>query len=139
MATKILCIDDDRDIINVCKTVLTSEGYEFESAFTGEEGYKKAKDFNPDLIILDVMMKDDTEGFHTAYKFRQDEELKFVPILMVTSINQKMDLKFNKNKDREFLPVDEFLEKPLVLDDMLKSVRKLLELNKEDINIDGSK
>ncbi|MBN1114050.1 MAG: response regulator [Oligoflexia bacterium] len=139
MATKILCIDDDQDVINVCKKVLTLEGYDFDHASDGEAGYRKAKDMKPDLIILDVMMGNDTEGFHAAYKFRQDDELKYTPILMMTSVNQKLDFNFNKKRDREFLPVDEFLEKPVNLDMLVVTVKKLLALKKEQVNIDGSK
>ncbi|MBF0315181.1 MAG: response regulator [Oligoflexia bacterium] len=135
---KIICIDDDRDIIDSCKMTLESKGHTVESARGGNEGYEKAKSFKPDLIILDVMMDDNTDGFHTAYKFREEASLKYVPILMLTSINQISKLKFNKKSDAEFLPVDEFIEKPIRPDKLIEVTNKLLSLKKEQINVDGS-
>jgi len=80
---KIICIDDDRDILAACGAVLKAQGHTVETAVNGKEGFEKASKQLPDLIVLDVMMDDATEGFHTAYKFRKTEALKFTPILML--------------------------------------------------------
>ena len=54
---KILIIDDNEDIIEATKIILEKESYEVFSALTGDEGYKKAQEIKPDLIILDVIME----------------------------------------------------------------------------------
>jgi DNA-binding response OmpR family regulator len=136
---KILCIDDDPDVIESCKITLTAKGHEVESASDGESGYLKAINFKPDVIILDVMMTNTTEGFHTAYKFRENAELKFTPILMLTSINQEFNFKFNMQKDGEFLPVDNFVEKPISSKLLIETVDNLLALKKDQINVSGTK
>lgn len=135
---KIICIDDDLDIIEACRLTLESKGHTVEIARGGNEGFEKAKQFSPDLIILDVMMDDNTDGFHTAYKFRQDEELRYRPILMLTSINSMGREKFSKEKDGEFLPVDEFIDKPIFPEALIDLTDKLLSLPKDKINVDGS-
>ena len=84
------------------------------------------------------MMDDNTEGFHTAYKLRKDPGLKFVPILMLTSVNQKLNMKCDPKKDGNFLPVDAFLEKPVEKIKLLKEVKRLLALKKDEINVDGN-
>jgi DNA-binding response OmpR family regulator len=137
--TKILCIDDDHDVIEFCKIALESKGFDVATANDGTEGYDKAVNFKPELIILDVMMSNTTEGFHTAYKFRQNEELKFTPILMFTSINQEFNYNFSKEKDGEFLPVDDFVEKPISAKVLLEKVEKLLKIENDQINIHGIK
>ncbi|MEI8346189.1 MAG: response regulator [Pseudomonadota bacterium] len=134
---KIICIDDDQDIIEALEMALKSGGHTVETAHSGKEGYDKAKIFNPDMIVLDVMMDDDTDGFHTAYKFRKEPNLKFKPILMLTSINQITGLGFSKKKGGEFLPVDEFIDKPIEPKILLELVKKLLALPKDKINVGG--
>ena len=88
------------------------------------------------MIILDVMMETDTEGFHVAYELRsenQDSEYKNcrkIPILMITAISQKKSMSFSPEKDEAFLPVNDFIEKPIQPKDLLKKVAELV-VNKE--------
>ena len=134
---KILCIDDDNDILEGLKAILESNGFETEIASNAKEGLEKAKEVTPDLLIVDVMMDSDTDGFHLTYNIRKDESLKFKPILMLTSINQKTSFNFNPETDGEFLPVDKFIEKPVKPDLLIDTVNNLLNLPKDKINIDG--
>ena len=136
---KIICIDDDQDVLETCKYLLSEEGHKIETATSAKEGIQKSKEFNPDIILLDVMMEDMTAGFHAAYNFRKDDTLKHKPILMLTSINQKLDTKFNPDTDGEFIPVDDFIEKPIIRDKLLASVKRLLDLPEEQINVTGKK
>lgn len=135
---KIICIDDDRDILDTCEVVLEGLGHTVETAVNGKEGLEKALKLKPDLIILDVMMDDSTEGFHTAYKIRQDAGLKYTPILMLSSVNETSPQKFSAN-DGEFLPVDAFMEKPIKPKEFVAKVKELLALKKEQINVEGRK
>ncbi len=136
---KILIVEDDIDVIEAMKVVLESKKYQVISANDGKEGFEKAKSEKPDLIILDVMMRRETEGFDVTQNLRRNEETKYIPILMVTAITQKTGFPFSPETDGEFLPVDDFVEKPVQPDDLLKRVKKLLELEKEKINIEGRK
>ena len=134
---RILCIDDDRDLIENYKKILEKAGYAVDTSFDGESGLAQAKKCKPDLIILDVMMSDATEGFHVAYKLRGDAALKHTPILMLTSVSAESGFSFNPKKDAQFLPVDTFIDKPVTPDKLLASVKKLLELSPDHINIEG--
>ena len=137
--TKILCIDDDNDILESLKTILETDGYEIEVAANAKEGLEKAKKNTPDLLIVDVMMDTDTDGFHLTYNIRNDNLLKYKPILMLTSINQKTNFKFNPETDGEYLPVDKFIEKPVKPKVLIEAVKNLLNLPKDKINISGKK
>lgn len=133
---KIICIDDDKDILDTCEVVLQGKGHTVVTAINGKEGFEKASKEKPDLIVLDVMMDDSTEGFTTAQKFRRTEALKYVPILMLTSVNETSPQKFGE-KDGEFLPVDAFMEKPIKPKEFLAKVGELLALRKEQVNVEG--
>jgi redox-sensing transcriptional repressor len=134
---RILCIEDDKDVIASYKVILEGAGYEVDVAFEGEEGLRKAREKKPDLIILDVMMKDATEGFHVAYNIRRDQNIMYTPILMLTAVSREWNVKFDKNKDGAYLPVDAFVDKPVAPNSLLSAVVKLLSMPKEQINLHG--
>jgi CheY-like chemotaxis protein len=123
---KILIVDDDRDVFESMKIVLEAEGYGVDWATNGTEAIEKAKAGKPDLMILDVMMNTDDEGFQVSYRMRQDPELLHVPIVMVTSVGTKTGFSFDRNKDQDFLPVNEFLEKPVDPKVLVDKVRENL-------------
>ncbi|HPI73532.1 MAG TPA: response regulator [bacterium] len=124
-AIKILLIDDDVDFILINRTILEANGYEVDACFDARCALEKIKTWKPDLICLDVMMPTGTEGFHLAYKIRRDPECQNIPILMITSIHDYSDFRFS-TEDGDFLPVDEFIEKPIRAEVLLKKVRELL-------------
>ncbi|MBE3133247.1 MAG: response regulator [Acidobacteria bacterium] len=123
---KILIVDDDRDVYESMKIVLEAEGYAVDWATNGTEAIEKAKAGKPDLMILDVMMNTDDEGFQVSYRMRQDPELLHVPIVMVTSVGTKTGFSFDRNRDQDFLPVNEFLEKPVDPKVLVDKVRENL-------------
>ena len=81
----ILVIDDDRDLVETLRIVLESKDYEVRAAYDGKEGFSRIEEKLPDLIILDVMMATDTEGFDLAFKLQNISEFRDIPILMLTS------------------------------------------------------
>ncbi len=122
----ILIVDDDRDVFESMKIVLSSEGYGVAWATNGREALEKARREKPDLVILDVMMNTDDEGFQVTYSMKKDKELSKIPIIMVTSIGSKTGFSFDKKRDEDFLPVNEFLEKPVDPKVLIDKVRENL-------------
>ncbi|MFA5865120.1 MAG: response regulator [Phycisphaerae bacterium] len=125
-AKKILIIDDDPDSVTASRCVLESQGYEILSASDPTEALAAAKSIKPDLLILDVMMVHETDGFHLARTFKDDPATAKIPILMMTSIGKKRDFVFEGTQDNDYLPVDDFLEKPAPPEALKKSVAKLI-------------
>ena len=119
--TKIVIIDDDPDILDVSKIVLTSKGYQVYTAQNPDDGYKLIKDQKPDLIILDVMMNEPDDGFFLAQKLRR-EKIE-TPVIMYTSVSKALGFEFGKS---EMVPVDEYIEKPISPDELIAKVEKLL-------------
>lgn len=119
--TKIIIIDDDRDILETGKIVLTAQGYDVQTADNPDDGYNLIQQNTPDLIILDVMMNDPDDGFFLAQKIRREKI--DTPIIMYTSVSKAVGLNFGKN---ELVPVDEFIEKPVSPKELIQKVAKLL-------------
>ena len=128
MAQKtILVIDDDEDICLAVKALLESRDYNVEVASTKEEGLKKFSSIKPDLAILDVMMVSWQDGFELARELKKDPDLKNIPILMLTGVEDKTGFEFKSTAgDPEWLPVEGFLDKPVEPEVLLAEVKKLL-------------
>lgn len=128
---KILVIEDDVDMAEAVRMPLEANGYEVIHALTGEEGLQKVKEVEPDLIILDVMMETTTAGFQVSLQLRSPDPAseyaayRNTPILMLTAIHTTTSLRFGP--DEGYLPVDEFVEKPIDPDELLEQVRTLIE------------
>ncbi len=126
MPKKILIIDDDIDLVEAMRLTLENAGFEVVDAQDGLSGLQLAEKENPDLILLDVMMGTQDEGFHVAYRLRQDDRLKTIPIVMLTAVGQETGFRFDKDKDEDFLPVDDFLEKPVAPQRLIEVVKTQL-------------
>lgn len=127
---KILIVEDDEDTVRAMKLALEAEDYSISSADNVEEGFQKAKEVVPDLIILDVMfgVGEVASGFDYAVKIRKDRALSAIPILMITAVNMRYpDLKFSNRTDGEYLPVDDFIDKPAKPENLRRKVKKLLD------------
>ena len=123
---KVIIIDDDIDILEATKLTLRAAGYEVITASSGQEGLGLVRAGGADLIILDVMMARDTEGFQIAQDLKDDPKLKHIPILMMTSVSAKSGFSFDPTKDGDYLPVEDYVEKPVDPADLVKRVDKLL-------------
>jgi len=131
---KILVVDDDRDLREILQMVLEEAGYEVASAASGPEGMDVAHRERPDLILLDVMMPEGTEGFHVVWKLRNRDEPYFqdVPVVMLTAIHQRTPLRFYPDagdgtyQAGEYLPVQGFVDKPVEPEALLKEVERVL-------------
>ena len=126
---KILIIEDDEDTVEAMKLTLEAQSYTVISAYDPEEGLRKAKEEKPDLIMLDVMFgkKDEALGFDYAVRMKQESDLAPIPILMITAVNVKYPfLEFSPQTDGDYLPVDDFINKPADPEDLIGKVNNLL-------------
>lgn len=123
---KILIIDDDPDFVDSVRAVLEARDYIVESAPDGTEGLKKAREIIPNLIILDVMMTKNTEGFEVSREFQKEDALKSIPIIIITGIREQMNLAFGFEPDGTWLPVKAVLEKTIKPDQLLAKVAEFI-------------
>jgi DNA-binding response OmpR family regulator len=119
---KILVVDDDPDVVEACKLFLGREHHQVEFACSRPEGMKALAAFQPDLLILDVIMEQPDDGIAMARELRRQGFA--APILMLTSMSRVAGMSFGK--DNDLLPVDAFLEKPVDPPTLLKKVGELL-------------
>ena len=87
---EILVVDDDPDIVDSLRIILESNHFTVRTAANGREAMKALEDHLPDLMILDIMMATETEGFDLAFKLREEPAFKNLPIVMLTSFLDKV-------------------------------------------------
>lgn len=130
----ILVVDDDPDLVGAVSLVLENASYRVEAAADADEALEKVETARPDLIILDVMMPDGTEGFQFVWKLRNEypEDLAGTPIIVLSCIHDTTKLRFYPDQSDgtyepgEYLPVQGFIDKPLDPAHLLQQVAKVL-------------
>jgi len=88
--TTILCIDDDRDILNLLENILAGAGYTVIKAEDGQQGLIKARNNEPDLILLDVTMPG-MDGYEVCRQMKEEEATKDIPIIFITAKSEDAD------------------------------------------------
>jgi two-component system, OmpR family, alkaline phosphatase synthesis response regulator PhoP len=106
MKTKILLVDDEKDIVEFLQYNLSSEGFKVITAFNGQEAIDKLTQ-RPDLIILDVMMPK-MDGYEACSRIRAMDEFKNTPIIFLTAKSSELDEVHGLN-----LGADDFVQKPI--------------------------
>jgi CheY-like chemotaxis protein len=128
--TRILIIDDDPDIAESLTMVLEAHAYEVQHLSTTRNLVANVTAANPDLIVLDVIFPEDHQaGFKAARTLAQDEELRRIPVLMLSAVNQESALAFafsESDISHDFMPVQAFLEKPIQPANLLARIGALL-------------
>ena len=131
----LMIIDDDEDFAFSTATVLRAAGHEVKIELKIPNAIKSMEERQPDLVILDVMFPEDASaGFAAARQIRQQRDsLRRLPILLLTGVNARFPLGFGtRDIDEEWLPVQEFLEKPIDHDVLVRRVSELLSREQPD-------
>jgi DNA-binding response OmpR family regulator len=89
-APLVLVVDDEEDILLLCRVNLEFEGFRVEVASSGEEGLRKARRLRPDLVLLDVMMPA-VDGWQVLESLKEDAATASIPVVMLTARVQADD------------------------------------------------
>jgi CheY-like chemotaxis protein len=125
---EIWIIDDDEDIALSLSGILKKDGHDISVRDTTEGAVAALVKAKPDLLILDVMFPESpVAGFDLARQVRQRREIKDLPIVLLTGLNQEFPMEFSrKDIDPSWMPVQDFVEKPVTEKKLLSVVHKLL-------------
>jgi len=126
---RVYVVDDDPSIVESISMVLESKGYVVGSQSDAEDVVENVVAFGADLVILDVMLPEDSgAGFKMARALKDDERTRDVPRIMLTAVNESGIYvgKFSdKDRDDAWLPVQAFIEKPVDPELLLAKVEQL--------------
>ncbi|NJD09249.1 MAG: response regulator [Gemmatimonadetes bacterium] len=121
MSRKVLIIDDDADFTEAVGVYLETHGYQVISAPNGREGLRLAKAEAPDVVLMDVVMDERTEGFFTLQQLRRTPGLERMPVFVVSSIYSSVP-GFSITPEKSWLRHDDFIAKPVDLPRLLELI-----------------
>jgi DNA-binding response OmpR family regulator len=121
MKGKILIVDDELENLKLVGLFLQSKGYSIAAAKNGSQGLEKAKQENPDAIILDVIMPD-ISGFEVCRLLRTEPETAAIPVMMLTAKNRVTDKVVGFEAG-----ADEYVTKPILPEQLLERLEAMLE------------
>jgi DNA-binding response OmpR family regulator len=120
-AVRIVCIEDDPQIIELVRMILGRKGYQVIGAAGGQEGLTLVQVQRPDLILLDLMMPD-LDGWEVYRRLKEDSVLAAVPVIVVTARAQDIDRVLGLHVAH----VDDYLTKPFTPKQLTDSVERIL-------------
>jgi len=124
---KILLIDDDVDFLASTRVFLESKKYEVETAVNSKIGLEILKTFHPDLIILDIMMDTNLEGFNFLNELKSDENFKEIPIIMSTGMAKSIGVNMRSAiEDVDWLPKTKFFDKSEDWEELMEAIKEFL-------------
>ncbi len=118
---KVVCIEDEPEMIDLIRLILGRKGFEFTGAMGGREGLEVIRRVKPDLVLLDLMMPD-MDGWEVYQQMKSDEALAHIPVIIVTAKAQSID----KVLGLHIAKVDDYVTKPFGPQELLQSVEKVL-------------
>lgn len=132
MSKKILIVDDEKDILELLDYHLTKEGYKTMKAFNGKDALKIAKDFLPDLVLLDLMMPE-MDGIETCIEFREDNLLNGTLIAILTARAEDYSQIAGLNAG-----ADDYINKPIKPRVLISRIKALLRRTESKVNSESN-
>ncbi|MBN1681350.1 MAG: response regulator [Anaerolineae bacterium] len=121
-AIKVVCIEDDSEMIELVKLILTRRGYNVSGAMGGREGLELIQEVQPDLVLLDLMMPD-MDGWEVYQQMKNNDGMKDIPVIVVTAKAQSID----KVLGLHIAKVNDYITKPFGPSELLSSVIRVLQ------------
>jgi len=125
---RIIIVDDDVELADNTAALLRKHGHEVSTLNTTEDAVRKIIKIDPDIAILDVMFPDNAAaGFDLSRQIRNTKATKDLPVILLTGINQEFPMDFSsKDVDPDWMPVQDFMEKPVKIQALLEKMNRLL-------------
>jgi DNA-binding response OmpR family regulator len=117
----VVCIEDEPEMIDLVKLILSRKGFQVVGAMGGREGLEAIQNEKPDLVLLDLMMPD-MDGWEVYQKMKADDSTKGIPVIVVTAKAQSID----KVLGLHIAKVDDYITKPFGPQELLESVEQVL-------------
>ena len=117
----VVCIEDEPEMIDLVKLILSRKGFQVVGAMGGREGLAAIQSEKPDLVLLDLMMPD-MDGWEVYQKMKADDATKGIPVIVVTAKAQSID----KVLGLHIAKVDDYITTPFGPQELMESVEAVL-------------
>jgi len=121
MPYRVVCIEDDAEMIDLLRLLMIREGYDYIGARGGVRGLKAVFESKPDIVLLDLMMSD-MDGWVVYETLKHDPETSSIPIIIVTATAQSDEKLIEMRVSRD----DQYIFKPFTANVLLSTIRRTL-------------
>lgn len=121
MKKRVLVIEDDKYLMNAYRVKLTKVGFEVQTASDGDEGLAALPSFNPDVVLLDLVMPK-RDGFSFLEEMKQMEKFQKVPVIITSNLGQKEDV----DRGMKLGAVDYIVKSNVGIEDIVTAINKAL-------------
>ncbi len=118
---RVLIVEDQADIRKLIRMTLEFEDYEIQEASDGASGLRVAREFKPDLMLLDVMMPGELDGLQVCQRIKRDEATRHIRVVLLTARGQARDRETGRDAG-----ADEYLVKPFSPLQLIETIERLL-------------
>jgi DNA-binding response OmpR family regulator len=129
----VICVEDEQEMIELVKLILSRQNIEVIGALGGREGLKKIEEMEPDLVLLDLMMPE-MDGWEVYQRMKASETMRKIPVIVVTAKAQSIDRVLGLHIAR----VDDYITKPFGPQELLESVQKVIARHRENSESSGT-
>jgi len=126
---RLVYVEDEQEMIDLVRLILTRRGFEVIGANGGREGLDTIRREKPDLVLLDLMMPD-LDGWDVYQQIKADENTRYIPVIVVTAKAQSID----KVLGLHIAKVNDYISKPFSPQELIDSVEKVLERKKDSVS-----
>jgi two-component system response regulator VicR len=124
-ARKVVCVEDELEIIELVKLILSRHNFDVTGAYGGQDGLDKIREIQPDVVLLDLMMPE-MDGWEVYQKMKASEDMNDIPVIVVTAKAQSIDRVLGLHIAR----VDDYITKPFGPSELIESIEKVLSKRK---------
>ena len=118
---RVVCIEDEPEMIDLFKLILTRRGFEVIGANGGRQGLEMVREIKPDLILIDLMMPD-MDGWEVYQQIKSNEETQDIPVIVVTAKAQSIDRVLGLH----IAKVNDYIAKPFSPSSLIESIEQVL-------------
>jgi DNA-binding response OmpR family regulator len=118
---RVVCIEDEPEMIDLVRLILSRKGFEVIGASNGQEGLDTVERLRPDVVLLDLMMPD-MDGWEVYQRMKANTAINRIPVIVVTAKAQSID----KMLGLHIAKVDDYITKPFGPVELLASIERVL-------------
>ena len=122
----VLVVDDDPDLVEAVAMKLESEGFRVAKAYNGNQAWEEIKKEKPALTVLDVMMPE-KDGYQVCDEIKRDADYRDITVILLTAVGSEVPTSTYTHRQGRTTLADEYLPKPVDLDELVKLVREYTE------------
>lgn len=127
---KVVCVEDEPEMIDLIELILNRKGFEVIGAKGGKKGLETIREEIPDLVLLDLMMPD-LDGWEVYQQLKADNKTSDIPVIVVTAKAQSID----KVLGLHIAKVDDYISKPFSPQELMDSVEQVFAKMEEDQSV----